>query len=330
MGMARQESPASVIFSTLALPEHDRVSGWEAVNKRALRPVRCTTFAPEGLVASMRGYRLPLGRLTEIRGRAHVVERPADSAGGTDAEQVILNLLLEGEAYLYTREGSHLLGRGDAFLYPPQPPMLLGFPGPLHQLVVEVPRAVYEQGGERPTVEGFSIYRSVFAGASGGRMRAIVDRLLLLLRTPVCDDDAQEREDALLELMDLVTGAHLGALAGYAAQARQHIRAHLCDASLGVARIAAAVGISERQLARAFAAQGTTVAGTISELRLCRARELLRDESRRELSVAAIAASVGFGSASHFSRAYRQRFGCSAREERSALQEGRAREDRAG
>jgi AraC family carnitine catabolism transcriptional activator len=73
------------------------------------------------------------------------------------------------------------------------------------------------------------------------------------------------------------------------------------------AKLAANCGVSARQLERLFGAQlGKAPAAYYLELRLVRARHLLRQS---DLSVIEVAAATGFASASALSRAYRQHFG---------------------
>jgi transcriptional regulator GlxA family with amidase domain len=86
------------------------------------------------------------------------------------------------------------------------------------------------------------------------------------------------------------------------------------------ADLAAAAGTNLRSLERLFAeALGTTIGALGQAVRLDRARLLLR-QSRR--SVLEVADMCGFTSASHFSRAYKARFGRAPRAERSAGRDG--------
>ncbi len=81
--------------------------------------------------------------------------------------------------------------------------------------------------------------------------------------------------------------------------------------------LAAIAGVSARHLQRLFAEHlGTTIEKYVFSLRLDRGRELLRQST---LSVLAVAIASGFASASHFSRAYKTKFGASPREARRAL-----------
>ncbi|MEM6616294.1 MAG: GlxA family transcriptional regulator [Pseudomonadota bacterium] len=78
--------------------------------------------------------------------------------------------------------------------------------------------------------------------------------------------------------------------------------------------LAKTAGVSVRQVERLFRAYlGRTLGEHYLDLRLQRARHLLRQTSQ---SVMKVAVACGFVSASHFSRAYRQRFGTPPRADR--------------
>ena len=90
------------------------------------------------------------------------------------------------------------------------------------------------------------------------------------------------------------------------AAARSYIEEHLTDPGLGAGQIAAAIGISERQLSRVFAADGTSVPRLILSRRLQLARLVLSSEA---VTVADVAARCGFTSVTYFSHAFRSHFG---------------------
>jgi AraC family transcriptional regulator, carnitine catabolism transcriptional activator len=86
------------------------------------------------------------------------------------------------------------------------------------------------------------------------------------------------------------------------------------DGTLHGKDIAAAVGLSERQLQRRFAAAtGTSLGRSIAEGRMGRAHQLVQ---QTDMPVTEIALACGFGSPEHFSRSYRQRFGRPPRTDR--------------
>jgi AraC-like DNA-binding protein len=96
------------------------------------------------------------------------------------------------------------------------------------------------------------------------------------------------------------------------AAARAYIAEHLSDPGLGAARVAAAIGISERQLSRVFAADGISVPRHILSCRLDLARALLARPDAGPVSD--VAARCGFTSPAYFSHVFRERFGVRASE----------------
>lgn len=80
--------------------------------------------------------------------------------------------------------------------------------------------------------------------------------------------------------------------------------------------LAGMIGVTRRQLERLFAAHlHDTPSHFYIGVRLERARELLRQTA---MSVMSVGVACGFGSSSHFSRAYRARFGLSPKDDRNA------------
>jgi AraC-like DNA-binding protein len=121
----------------------------------------------------------------------------------------------------------------------------------------------------------------------------------------------------------IVAGPRAAPAAAHRAAARSYIEENLTDPGLGAAEIAAAVGISERQLSRLFAADGSSVPRHILSRRLQLAHSILsatsapdrartgaRSGSRADAAhtVADVAALCGFTSATYFSHAFFQHF----------------------
>lgn len=99
------------------------------------------------------------------------------------------------------------------------------------------------------------------------------------------------------------------------ARAVEVMSRHL-DRPLPVAEVAAAAGLSQRQMERLFQRHLTaSPAAFYLDLRLARARELLR---LSPLPVTDVALACGFQSAAHFSVAYGRRYGHPPRAERAA------------
>src|SRR5262249_45355574 len=124
-----------------------------------------------------------------------------------------------------------------------------------------------------------------------------------------------------VDLVALLTaGGHAAPATAHRAAARCYIEEHLTDPALGAEQIAAAIGISERQLSRVFAADDTSVPRYVLARRLRPAPSILvpaepvLGETGPAETVADVAARCGFSSAAYFSHAFRQHFGVRAGE----------------
>ncbi|HWA90468.1 MAG TPA: helix-turn-helix domain-containing protein [Rhizomicrobium sp.] len=117
-------------------------------------------------------------------------------------------------------------------------------------------------------------------------------------------------------------------------KAKTFIKSRLGSPTLDPDEVAAAMGLSRSALYRLFKDSGG-VAHYIREQRLRRCFADLVGERGRNSQVAGIAWRRGFGDAAHFSRLFKERFGCSpseAREGAEVLQrrEGRTLDSRVG
>ncbi|MGE3595983.1 MAG: helix-turn-helix domain-containing protein [Dehalococcoidia bacterium] len=105
------------------------------------------------------------------------------------------------------------------------------------------------------------------------------------------------------------------------------IEQHLTDPDLTPAVIAARCGISRRSLHLLFSRRGTTVMRHLWRRRLERCYAVLQADIRAERTLMDIALDGGFGSATHFGRQFKSRFGvspsCFRKQSLSAVQAAR-------
>lgn len=90
-------------------------------------------------------------------------------------------------------------------------------------------------------------------------------------------------------------------------RAKRYIAGNLSDQDLDISKIANAIGISNRTLNRAFAAEGTTAVRWLWQARLRECYMALND--RRMRRVSDIASAYGFNDVSHFNRAFKLMYG---------------------
>ncbi|MFF7066433.1 helix-turn-helix domain-containing protein [Pseudomonas sp. NPDC008258] len=86
---------------------------------------------------------------------------------------------------------------------------------------------------------------------------------------------------------------------------------HACDPEITPDRLSEHFGISLRQLYNMFSPLSITPASYIWRCRLEQSRRLLGDPRQAHMTMTDVAFSCGFCNASHFSKAFRQQFGCS-------------------
>jgi len=98
---------------------------------------------------------------------------------------------------------------------------------------------------------------------------------------------------------------------------RRAIHERLRQPGLKVAAVAGAVGISERYVHKLFERSGTTFSDYVMDRRLVGAAADLKDPALGGHAIGAIAFDWGFSDLSHFTRRFKQRFGCRPRDWRA-------------
>jgi AraC-like DNA-binding protein len=91
--------------------------------------------------------------------------------------------------------------------------------------------------------------------------------------------------------------------------AQRDIMRGLQNQSLTAADVAARLGVTLRYLQRLFEAEGTTFTDYVTRQRLAQAYRMLSDPRFLDRTVTRIAADVGFGNPSYFTRLFRRTYG---------------------
>jgi AraC-like DNA-binding protein len=324
--------PVSV-FSTAGLPAARRIERWESHNATALIALDVRADGP--LEATEVNVQLPEVRLARVRGSAHAVERTPGVIGRCPADSVAIYLTLRGDASFTSADGSRQLHPGDALVCATDRPFARGFARGLEELVVTVPcAALRARAGvylaSKPAITSFRTDCRPGASAAGplSGTRHYARALARLTGRATGPGPAPPPDEGtVLDLVAVLTAGTGAALAtAHRAAARCYIEEHLTSPWLGAERIAAAIGISERQLSRVFAAGGASVPRHVLARRLQLAYSLLAADpgtgpGAAGETVADVAARCGFTSAAYFSHAFRQHFGVRASDVRGQIRE---------
>ncbi|GAA2749410.1 helix-turn-helix domain-containing protein [Amnibacterium kyonggiense] len=301
---AREPVEGYRTFSTRGLGVDERVDLWERHNATALIDLRARTIDESVLEAREVVLRVGDLQLADVVANPHVVERSSAQIARSRVDGVALYFSLFGESFFYHDGGVHTQRPGTVLLCDVSRPFMRGFANGLEELVVRIPRQVYERiaGGALPRSPVVMRFDDApdgneYAGALARLVRGTLER-------PSADALAVAERSALGLVEAMLTGE--APSTAHRRAALDHIDRHLADRSLSVRTVARAVGVSERHLARVFAENGPGVARTILERRLDLAHRLLCSSSRP--AVSAVAERCGFASAAHFARVFRERF----------------------
>lgn len=227
--------------------------------------------------------------VSPIRARRRI---PADS----DDSSVFILYAVSGTGELAHRRGVERVAAGSTIVIPAAESFDVAYAEDTSLVFVCVPGGVAESYGRL-----HGPIRTVELGRVG---RAVTSALEYL---PVGGDPAAGT--AVRAVVELVAsgGASASTLRD---RADRMIDEHLGDFRLGVGFLSAALGVSPRTLERAFDGEG--VAHAVRQRRLEAAAVRLR--AHPAAAVSAIAADLGFGSASRFAAYFRERFGSSPRD----------------
>jgi AraC-like DNA-binding protein len=294
--------PQAVSFSTAGLPTAQRIALWEEHNAHALIGLHCSMLGESELDATEINLQLDRLHLARVRGNPHVVERPAPLIRRHPSDSIAVYLTLVGEAFFYHSDGLLTLRPGQALICDADRPFLRGFSGGLEELAIKLPRAVFHELTGHESLPA-PLVRDFTGGDVAAHTLARVAGRALRAEAPGPID-----EDTALDLLGTLLGGRPRAENPvHLANAHAYIDEHLTDPGLSAARVAAAIGISERHLSRAFASAGPSFPQFVLARRLARAHDLLTRSP--SLPVAAVSARCGFGTPSRFSQAFHSRFG---------------------
>jgi AraC-like DNA-binding protein len=296
---------APTVFSTAGLPAARRVELWETHNATAL--IGLDVDATEPLEATELNVQLPQVQLARVAGTPHAVRRTAAVIERSPADAIAVYLTLRGDASFSYPDGTRVLRPGNILVWETDRPFGREFARGLEELVVKVPRAALAGRCEVPRLREPVIATLGAGGGNGQHARALAR---MTGRATRASRPLPASAGTVLDLVAVLAAGRAAAPAtAHRAAARCYVEEHLTDPKLGADQVARAIGISERQLSRVFAAAGTSVPRHILSRRLRLAYSLLSGGSGGDRTVADIAAQCGFTSVTYFSHAFRAHFG---------------------
>jgi AraC-like DNA-binding protein len=226
-------------------------------------------------------------------------------------DHLFLKVVTGGSAVIEQHGQTRVIRKGDVVLLDPKEFYRETFIERAAGVGLRFPRDALRERGFRCALRG--IYLPDVSSPDVQAVRALIE--CLGKQSSASSAEVRRRlGDQLLDLLDIVVDDPAAARTGRGPaaivfKAKQFIARHAGDADLSPSQIAAHACVSEKHLSRLFTAQGTSLMRHVQSVRLERAARLLAATPWRRNLVVQVAGECGFATASHFSRAFKERFG---------------------
>ena len=313
--------PAAVL-STDEVREHERASYWVDLICDVFVQLDCPKTSERffGSIADQ-----PLGdlRLSEVRSTTQHVRRTPRMLSRADDEFVLISLQTSGRGCIEQDGRQAVLQPGDFALYDSTRRYDLRFESDFSQLVLKTPRALFTDrlaGSENVTA-------SRVDGSSGlGRVASRFIRDIAREAHTLLPHEIERVTHSAIDMMSAALGhslldkpiSHNSTRAAQLIRIKMYIDNELSNPDLGPEMIATANGISVRYLNKLFEGEALSVCRWIWNQRLeCIAKDLA-NPTLSSRSIGETALRWGYNNMSHFSRAFRERFGECARSYRAS------------
>lgn len=304
------------VFSTDSVTQPDRVAYWVDTICSTYVELECEPLARSLFAGHVVAHALPGLELSLVRGSPQRVMRTRQSIARADERCFIVSVQVRGRGLIVQDGREVVLEPGDFALYDSARPYTLLFSEEFEECCLKV-----REGRMRELVKSADQITALKVPRASGAGALLVQTL----RT-VCEQ-ADHLEgvaggpvsDAILSLLagGLSTLSQHRAIEPSSLEAyhleriRCHIRMNLGDGDLTVEKIAGHMGLSVAHIYRLFKGQAMSPSEYLWSERLSRCSRDLADPALRRQSVSQIAFRWGFNDASHFSKAFRQRYGLS-------------------
>lgn len=318
----------TLLIDTDVVPARERADYWAEASRVAFHPLHIRADSGRPFSARMWGDHLGSIGVFRIAAGANTMSRtPRDIAAG-DPDCLHLEMLLRGQLRGAQQDRAAALTPGDLTAYDTSRPTIFTADGPFDILVLRLAKATL--GKQARNISRLTSVR--IAGGSG--LPRLAARFFFEAATGLADGTIA-RDDCGLEghMIDLVRRLYVDlgssshptrprSTAELLLQAQSQIEARLGDPGLNPEAIARACFISTRYLHRVFESEGLSVCGFIRATRLDHCRRDLIDPALADQPIGAIGSRWGLSSAPHFSRLFRETYGCSPRELRHSAGRG--------
>ncbi|MGW1654492.1 helix-turn-helix domain-containing protein [Streptomyces atratus] len=309
-----------VSFSTRGLPPGERVVAWERALSQVFAHLEVAVEGSRPWAGELTAERLGALQIATEEFGPGTVLRSARSVAADPSTHILARLQLEGTALLLQDGRTAELRPGSLAFHDARRPYRIVLPRRQRARVLMLPRALLRlEEGQLAALTATAV-----DDAGEGAAALLLPLLCGLVDEAVraCATRRGELARLAAEILGTLALEQVGKQPAPALWERitASVQDRLQEPGLTPQDIADQHGISLRYLHRLFQLQGTTVNAWVRTRRLEAAREELAQAGAAHRSIAAMAARWGFTNPSHFSRTFRETYGMSPVQWRSAQQ----------
>jgi AraC family transcriptional activator of tynA and feaB len=302
------------VYSTANVPRLARAAYWNDLFARRFAAVTMRPSVGEEFEAELRMGRLGPIRMAAVSSTATEIERTSSHIERPTERLFSFLLPLEGRG-VFSHYGHEVtLAPGDFTLCDNALPHRLDFLEPTRLLILRTPPELLRRHLPAPEkLCGLRLGADLgVAPAAAALVRSLWEQVQAGLPETFGDRLASHMLDVLATAYAMGFGAEVAdasIAASHRVRVKQHVEGRLDDPDLTPPRVARALGISPRYLRMLAAADGESLSGYILRRRLEECAKQISSPMWRGRTLTEAAFGWGFNSASHFTRAFKARFG---------------------
>lgn len=302
-------------FTTAHIPHHERLEYWEAHNAEALIGLDIRPLHAQTLEAQQRNRESSTTRAAKVLGSSQLIERSEEMIRKYPTESVALFFCTQGDSFYSDVHGTHLLHAGQMLICDADKPFIRGFGVGVSEMVLTVTMNEFTKvSGGKPLENA---QKFTFGSPRDQQPRiAAATRLAQWIDDALgsTDQPGEISEDDCLSWLEVLFQGSGNDSTQLFEKAQHFIDVHLSSPDLRRTDVAGFLHMSERHIARLFAANDTSFSRELLMKRIDAAKFLLSAEPHT--SIAEISRRCGFRSTPHFSRTFRELVGHSPTEAR--------------
>lgn len=303
-----------LVFSTKAIEPTKRFSAWQEAICDVYVNVDVNAENRSDYDGFIREAQFgPITMTDVLLSEQHISRRPRHIAR-LDKDCFYIAIMQQGKVNVLQRGETLATKIGVGAIFSASESYDLECIGKVRSLYLEVPR---EEFVSRISKDRIPVVATMGTGQGLGRIAA---EFCSMLAAEAASLEAPARERLGHELMDVLAlalelgdredpGANHAVRTAQLRSVKVWIEEHLADRDLSPEAIAKANGLSLRRLHYLFSFTDMSASEWIWDRRLQRCSDVLMRPELRSLSVTEVAYQLGFNSSSHFSTAFRKKFG---------------------